>query len=93
LVLKPDITDIKISGEEISAGAGASVADVLRIAAENGLSGLEWAGGLPGTFGGAIRCNAGAFGARSVRGSAVVSAGVTSAAVCRVPESINVHPR
>jgi UDP-N-acetylmuramate dehydrogenase len=29
---------------------------------ENGFSGLEWAGGLPGTLGGAIRGNAGAFG-------------------------------
>jgi UDP-N-acetylmuramate dehydrogenase len=33
----------------------------LGFAAENNLSGLEWAGGLPGTLGGAIRGNAGAF--------------------------------
>jgi UDP-N-acetylmuramate dehydrogenase len=36
--------------------------DALEFAMRKGLSGLEWAGGLPGTLGGAIRGNAGAFG-------------------------------
>ena len=34
----------------------------MKATTELGLSGLEWAGGLPGTLGGAIRGNAGAFG-------------------------------
>lgn len=42
--------------------AGAEMSDVVRFACERGLAGLSWAGGLPGTFGGALRGNAGAFG-------------------------------
>ncbi|MBI4085185.1 MAG: UDP-N-acetylmuramate dehydrogenase [Candidatus Liptonbacteria bacterium] len=62
LILKPSIDFVNSSGKEISVGAGTSVADVLDFSAEHGLSGLEWAGGLPGTVGGAVRGNAGAFG-------------------------------
>lgn len=61
LVLRPKIDFIEIDGDFLRAGAGALVSDVLQAAAKAGLSGLEWAGGLPGTFGGAIRGNAGAF--------------------------------
>ncbi len=62
LVLKPSIEFMKISGEEISVGAGTLMSDLVVFSAERGLSGLEWAGGLPGTVGGAVRGNAGAFG-------------------------------
>jgi UDP-N-acetylmuramate dehydrogenase len=62
LVLRPNIAAIKVSGTNVAVGAGASMADLLDIAAKNSLSGLEWAGGLPGTVGGAIRGNAGCFG-------------------------------
>ncbi|MDO8664633.1 MAG: UDP-N-acetylmuramate dehydrogenase [Candidatus Liptonbacteria bacterium] len=62
LVLKPSINFIKLSGEEVSVGAGVLVVDLINFLIENGLSGLEWAGGLPGTVGGAVRGNAGAFG-------------------------------
>lgn len=48
-------------GNSIFVGAGVLMADLLNFAVENSLSGLEWAGGLPGTVGGAIRGNAGAF--------------------------------
>lgn len=47
--------------ELLRVGAGVLMSDLVSYAAEKGLSGLEWAGGLPGTFGGAIRGNAGAF--------------------------------
>lgn len=62
LILKPDFLNLKVVGNKITAGAGVSMADLVNYSIENNLSGLEWAGGLPGTFGGAIRGNAGAFG-------------------------------
>lgn len=62
LALKPSIDFIEISRDGISVGAGTLVSDLLNFCVKNGLSGFEWAGGLPGTIGGAIRGNAGAFG-------------------------------
>ena len=62
LVLKPSINFIESSGEEVSVGTGVSMSDLINFSIERGLSGLEWAGGLPGTVGGAIRGNAGCFG-------------------------------
>lgn len=46
----------------IKTWAGESLAGIVRLAGENGLTGLEWASGIPGSIGGAVRGNAGAFG-------------------------------
>lgn len=46
----------------IWAESGASLNSIVQRAARAGLSGLEWAAGIPGTLGGAIYGNAGAFG-------------------------------
>lgn len=63
LVLIPEIKFIKkINKNTVRVGAGVKVKDFLNFLVKNELSGLEWAGGLPGTIGGAIRGNAGAFG-------------------------------
>jgi UDP-N-acetylmuramate dehydrogenase len=69
LVLRPVMDKIKkISpkkrndGYVIEIGAGISMAKLLHYSIAQSLSGLEWAGGLPGTLGGAIRGNAGCFG-------------------------------
>lgn len=67
LVVKPDIRFISINAalpETVTAtcGAGVLVHDLLAMCVTEGFSGLEWAGGLPGTVGGAVRGNAGAFG-------------------------------
>jgi UDP-N-acetylmuramate dehydrogenase len=61
LVIKDSIQGIEKNNEEVLVGAGVSVGDLLNFCIENSLSGLEWAGGLPGTVGGAVRGNAGAF--------------------------------
>lgn len=53
---------MRAEGNVIYAEAGAPVAAVARLAARLGLSGLEWAEGIPGSVGGAIVMNAGAFG-------------------------------
>jgi UDP-N-acetylmuramate dehydrogenase len=63
LVLVPKIKFIrKINKNIIRVGAGVEVKDFLNFLVKNELSGLEWAGGLPGTIGGAVLGNAGAFG-------------------------------
>ncbi|MCJ7511846.1 MAG: UDP-N-acetylmuramate dehydrogenase [Anaerolineales bacterium] len=50
------------SGPAVWAESGAGLGSVARRAVERGLSGLEWAGTVPGTVGGAVVGNAGAFG-------------------------------
>lgn len=67
LVLKPGIEKLEIEKLEkdnalVKVGAGVPVSEFLNFLISNSLSGMEWAGGLPGTVGGAIRGNAGAFG-------------------------------
>lgn len=61
LVLKPTAMQLGVDGQTMTVGAGMMVRDMLKYTIEHSLSGLEWAGGLPGTVGGAIRGNAGAF--------------------------------
>jgi len=57
------IADIELVEQNIiRAGAGASCARVARIAARHGLIGAEFLAGIPGTMGGALAMNAGAFG-------------------------------
>ena len=53
--------NIEISRGRIKAGAGLSNLRLAKVAKENGLSGLEFLSGIPGSLGGAIRMNAGAF--------------------------------
>ena len=62
LVLKPDFNFIKVEDFYLTAGASVPMSKLVQAAVSRGLAGLEWAGGLPGTFGGAVYGNAGAFG-------------------------------
>ncbi len=66
LVLRPAIGGVHAVGGArkglVEAGAGASMDALLAFALRRSLAGLEWAGGLPGTVGGAVRGNAGCFG-------------------------------
>ena len=62
LIIKNDIGNYKISGNKLYAEAGVSFPTLVKETGKKGLSGLEWAGGLPGTIGGAVLGNAGAFG-------------------------------
>jgi UDP-N-acetylmuramate dehydrogenase len=54
--------EIKSEGNEIIAGAAALDVNVARVACDTGLTGLEFLSGIPGTIGGAVRMNGGAFG-------------------------------
>ncbi|MBQ3057707.1 MAG: UDP-N-acetylmuramate dehydrogenase [Clostridia bacterium] len=53
---------ITVNGNEITASAGVSVALLCTTALEHGLSGLEFAYGIPGSVGGGLYMNAGAYG-------------------------------
>ena len=53
---------IYVEEDEIIAEAGATLMDVCLLAYEHGLTGLEFAFGIPGSVGGAIMMNAGAYG-------------------------------
>lgn len=62
LVIHNNIKGIKRNGNDLIVGSMESMENVNKFAIENSLSGLEWSGGLPGSIGGAVRGNAGAFG-------------------------------
>ena len=54
--------DIRVDGERIIAEAGASLSAVAARARDAGLAGMAFASGIPGTLGGGISMNAGAYG-------------------------------
>ncbi len=56
------MSDISVEGKRITAGAGTSMAKLAKAALDNSLTGLEFAAGIPGTLGGAVVMNAGAYG-------------------------------
>ncbi len=62
LVIYIQNSGFEIKDTNISAGAGASLSQLVKGSINAGLTGLEWAAGIPGTVGGAVRGNAGAFG-------------------------------
>ena len=60
--LSKHMTNISHAGQTVTADAGALDADVARYASKAGLAGLEFLIGIPGTIGGGLRMNAGAYG-------------------------------
>lgn len=54
--------EISFDGETVTAGAGALDVAVARAARDRSIAGLEFLSGIPGTIGGAVRMNAGAYG-------------------------------
>lgn len=69
-----EFAGIAAENNTVTAGAAALDVNVATVAARHGLAGLEFLSGIPGTIGGALRMNAGAYG-REVR-DALVSADV-----------------
>ena len=70
IVLKIDINNIDIKEviqkdekyAEITVGAGVPLGKLAQILSKNSITGFEFASGIPGTIGGAVRMNAGAYG-------------------------------
>lgn len=59
---EPFFKKISLRGRSIEAGSGVSLASLIDFARKRGLSGLEFLSGIPGTLGGALAMNAGAWG-------------------------------
>lgn len=68
------LSAIEFSGSGARAQAGALWDDLARLSAERGLGGLEKTSGIPGSVGGAVRMNAGAFGQETFERLASVEA-------------------
>ncbi|MDO8452326.1 MAG: UDP-N-acetylmuramate dehydrogenase [bacterium] len=62
LVIKLDLTGIKLSGETVVASAGSTLNELVDFANNNSLAGAEKLAGIPGSIGGAVYGNAGAYG-------------------------------
>ena len=58
----PHFSRVEVSDERLHCGAGAKLKQVAVEAKRNGLSGVEFLEGIPGSVGGALRMNAGAMG-------------------------------
>ena len=62
------MNQIEVSDNMIAAGAGSSLAQIASAALGAGLTGFEFAAGIPGTLGGAVVMNAGAYGGEMKEG-------------------------
>ncbi|HZP95872.1 MAG TPA: UDP-N-acetylmuramate dehydrogenase [Candidatus Limnocylindria bacterium] len=62
VVLQNDWNETTVDGTTITASSGTPLAHVAAVAARDGIVGLEWMATVPGTVGGAVHGNAGAFG-------------------------------
>jgi UDP-N-acetylmuramate dehydrogenase len=81
LRLEGELAGVEVRGETLAAGGGAANAVCLHRARAAGLGGFEFACAIPGTAGGGVRMNAGAYGGdwKSVLGRAQVASAAGSA--------------
>lgn len=61
LVIKISLNDIKVNNNKVTCGAGVTLYKLNLFLFEKGLSGMEWSFGIPGSVGGGVKMNAGAF--------------------------------
>lgn len=62
VVLHNSWSETQVDGTIVTAASGTPLASVAAVAARSGIAGLEWMATVPGTVGGAVHGNAGAFG-------------------------------
>lgn len=65
LKLGPGFAEIRVGAADVTAGGAAPLPRLARAAVDGGLRGLEFLAGVPGSVGGAVRQNAGCFGAET----------------------------
>ena len=66
ILTRDGMDEISADGVRITAGAGALLSRTASLAASHALTGMEFAAGIPGTIGGAVVMNAGAYGGETV---------------------------
>lgn len=76
---------IRVEGKQVVAGAGVSLAAIARRCLEEGLTGFEFAAGIPGSLGGAVVMNAGAYGGQMADVVVQVTAMDETGDVCILP--------
>lgn len=74
----------KLDGEVLYAAAGVSLARLAVFARKHSLTGLEFAHGIPGSLGGAVRMNAGAYGGEMCQVVSSVTAWIPGKGVCEL---------
>lgn len=62
IVAKLDLNDISINHDIVTVGAGVKLGELAQRLLKKQIAGFEFAAGIPGTIGGAVRMNAGAYG-------------------------------
>jgi len=62
VIILPNFKNIEVNGDKVTAEAGATIIDTTIAAQKSSLTGLEFAAGIPGSVGGAVFMNAGAYG-------------------------------
>lgn len=82
-----EFDEIRASGGSLEAGAAVLLSRLSRRALELGLTGLEFAGGIPGSVGGAVTMNAGAYGGETARVLEEVDFLDETGEVCTLPAS------
>ena len=80
-------TDLECHCLDISSGASVKLWDLVQFAIDRGISGLEELIGIPGTLGGALRMNAGAYCNEISRYLTTVQVMDDNGAVCSIPKS------
>src|SRR5256712_1951116 len=65
VVLQNAFRESSVDGEIVTASSGTELAHVAAVAARSGIEGLEWMATVPGSVGGAVHGNAGAFGSET----------------------------
>ena len=93
LRLEGELAAVQVEGELLVAGGGAANAVALHAARNGGLAGFEFACAIPGTAGGGVRMNAGAYGsdwARVLKRALVVS---QAGAIWRTPPELGLSYR
>ena len=92
-----ELSEVSTDGCTIRAGAGASLLKIAMAARDAGLTGFEFAAGIPGSLGGAVMMNAGAYGGEMKQVERTGSFWARSSHLCRATEkrsprgSVNSH--